>query len=391
MLTNYRFSKQLAWLLIPLMLLAVPVAALPAEEPGADPAVNIPWGPYLQNLTPTSVTFMWTANTPNRGVVEYGESKDNLDRRVPAKAVIPEEDCRQEATVTGLEPGKIYHYRVTSTPKDGRAAVSSEDGSFATSKPEETSFSFAVIADTHQSMHAPALAARLYDEQPHFILHAGDYNKTMGGLLQPYREVLARVPIYFARGNHDHRHEQWVSMPGPGSDRYYSFRRGNALFIAVDTEDRKGSGLTAGGEQYQWLEKELKNSRETWKFVFQHIPVYSAYRGAMESGLDQERRLLEKYRVDVVFQGHMHHYDRSYPLRDQKPVSRAEGGVTYITASGACGGYEKFPHPHRLWFIAKQWRGAPFVGLCSVSSKHASIQFTTAEGLLFDTLELTAR
>ena len=57
-----------------------------------------------------------------------------------------------------------------------------EPDSFCTPKPDEASFSFAVIADTHQSMHAPALAARLYDEQPHFILHAGDYNKTMGGL-----------------------------------------------------------------------------------------------------------------------------------------------------------------------------------------------------------------
>ena len=111
----------------------------------------------------------------------------------------------------------------------------------------------------------------------------------------------------------------------------------------------------------------------------------------MEPGLDDERQLLEKYRVDVVFQGHMHHYDRSYPLRSQKPVSRDDGSVTYITASGACGGYEKFPHPHRLWFIARQWRGAPFVGLCSVNGKRVSIKFVTAEGLLFDTLELIAR
>ncbi len=390
-ITPEGIRRRLAWFGIPLLLFVSVAAPLPADEREDDPPVNIPWGPYLQNLTPTGVTFMWTANTPNEGVVEYGETNDNLDRRVPAKAVLPDENCRQEATLRGLQPSKIYYYRVKSMPTDGREPVSSELGSFATPDPEATAFSFGVIADTHQSMHAPALASRLYDEQPHFILHAGDYNKTMGGLLQPYSDVLRRIPIYFARGNHDHRHEQWVSMPGPGSDRFYSFRWGNALLIAVDTEDRKGNGLKADGEQYQWLERELAKSKDTWRFVFQHIPVYSAYRGGMESSLDELRGLFEKYAVDVVFQGHMHHYDRSFPLRDQKPVSRAEGGVTYVTASGACGGYEKFPHPHRLWFIAKQWRGAPFYGTCAVNGRQATIQFQTADGLLFDTLELTAR
>jgi len=62
-----------------------------------------------------------------------------------------------------------------------------------------------------------------------------------------------------------------------------------------------------------------------------------------------------------------------------------------ITASGACGGNEQFPHPHRLWFIARQWRGEPFVGLCTINGREASIQFVTAGGLLFDTLELKAR
>jgi outer membrane protein assembly factor BamB len=106
--------------------------------------------------------------------------------------------------------------------------------------------------------------------------------------------------------------------------------------------------------------------------------------------LDEERKLLEKYNVDVVFQGHMHNYDRTFPLRDQKPVAPGKG-VVYITASGACGGYEKFPHPHRPWFIARQWRGAPFLGMCTVNGKHATIQFTTAAGLLFDSLKLQAK
>ena len=384
--------RPLAWLLIPLILSA-PLAA--AEADGNQPA-GIPSGPYLQNLTPNSVTITWADNTLCKGLVDYGESKDKLDRQLPATVVNPQDEkpwngYQQEVTIGGLEPGRIYYYRVTSTPNDGGQALSSDLGSLATPTSDEKAFTFAVIADTHDYRNASDLAARLHDEQPHFILHAGDYNKAKTGLFPPYRSVLQRIPIYFARGNHDSvaKHQQFVAMPGPGNDLYYSFRRGNALFLSVDTNDHKG--LVKGGRQYQWLEGELKDSEDAWKFVFLHHPVYSAYRGEMDAGLDEARQLFEKYKVDVVFQGHMHHYDRSYPLREQKPVSRADGGVTYITASGACGGYEKFPHPHRLWFIAKQWRGEPFVGLCTVNDKHAMIQFVTAKGLLFDSLELRAR
>jgi len=365
------------------------LAAGAAQKPAAEP-VTIPWGPYLQNLTPKSVTVVWTANAPNAGLVDYGLSATRLDQHAESRLGTRQAGQAQEVTITGLEPGKVYYYRVTSKAADGREAASSDVGSFATPIPGVRAFTFAVIADTHQSRHAPALAQRLLDEQPHFLLLACDYNKTMDGLLLPYREVLRGIPVYFARGNHDSvaRHRQFVAMPGPGDELYYSFRWGNALFIAVDTNDIKG--LAKGGRQCQWLENELKNSRDTWRFVFQHFPVYSAWCGRMDPRLDDERQLLEKYDVDVVFQGHMHNYDRSYPLRDRKAVAPGEG-VVYITASGGCGGYERFPHPHRPWFIAKQWRGEPFVGLCTINDKRATIQFVTARGLLFETVELHAR
>ena len=80
-------------------------------------------------------------------------------------------------------------------------------------------------------------------------------------------------------------------------------------------------------------------------------------------------------------------YER-FVFRDQKVVKRADGGVIYVTASGACGGYEKFPHPGPLWFIAKKWRGAPFLGLCTVNDRQASIEFVTTEGVLIDVLAL---
>lgn len=391
-----RITLSSACLLVSLASPAAGAGSDAVPKPNTAEPTTIPAGPYLQNLTSNSVTIMWADRTLCEGSVAYGESKDTLDKHLPAKVMNPQDKkpwngYQQEVTIDGLAPGRTYHYRVTSKPAAGGKAVSSVLSSFATPPAGEKSFTFAVIADTHAYKNAPDVASRLSDEQPHLILLAGDYNKAQAGLFQPYRSVLQRIPIYFARGNHDSvaKQQQFVAMPGPGKDLYYSFRRGNALFISVDTNDHR-KGLKKGGAQYQWLDSELKNSKDTWKFVFQHFPIYSAYGGKMDPRLDEVRQLFEKYNVDVVFQGHMHNYDRSYPLRGRKVVAPGKG-VVYITASGACGGYEKFPHPHRLWFIAKQWRGEPFVGLCTVNDKHATIQFVTAKGLLFDSLELRAK
>jgi acid phosphatase type 7 len=383
----------------------VAIAALPAigaekkSTPKPPESLKIVWGPYLQNLTPTSVTIMWTAQEPTEGLVEFEPGEPKLPHKrphAPAPLPLPKKDFAQrkvsplskdhEVTLTNLTPGQVYSYRVTSKPKGSGVPVVSIIDSFNTPAENPKGFCFAIIGDTHTYKRSGELAERLIDEAPRFILHVGDYNNVVSGLLKPYGPVMRRFPMYLARGNHDavKKQQQFMSMPGPGKDLYYSFRWGNARMIAVDTNDRKG--MQAGGEQYKWLENELKTCKEKWKFVFQHFPIYSAYGGKMDPRLDDERKLLEKYGVQVVFQGHMHHYDRSFPLRDNKVVET--GGVTYITASGGCGGYEWFPHPHRPWFVAKQWRGEPFISMCNVNGTRATIQSMTSKGLLFDTLNL---
>ena len=370
----------------------------PATQP-AEP-LEIVWGPYLQNVTPRSVTVLWTAGEPTEGLLEFEPGEPKLPRRaLPGKQFIPlpKEKYAQskasplskdhEVTLTGLTPGQVHSYRVVSKRQGGGEAAASAVDSFSTTPENLKHFCFAIIGDTHNYKRSDELAWRLFDESPRFILHVGDYgSRVVSGLLKPYSQVMRRFPMYLARGNHDSvkKQQQFVAMPGPGKDLYYSFRWGNARFITVDTNDR--NGMRKGGEQHEWLESELKKTKEKWKFVFQHHPIYSAWGGRMDPRFDDERKLIEKHRVHVVFQGHMHNYDRSFPLRDNK-VAQADG-VTYITASGGCGGYEWFPHPHRPWFVARQWRGEPFIGLCNVNGSKATIQFMTSKGLLFDTVSL---
>jgi predicted phosphodiesterase len=368
----------------------LPIASVRAADAGAKPAAKdeaakIAWGPFLQNLTPTGVSMI-VAGKMSSCVVEYGQAADKLDKSVSLA------DSSGRATITGLTPDKTYFYRVTIKSEDGKSTAGSETASFKTPVEGVKTFSFAIIADTHTSGCNRDLAKLMGELKPDFVLNGGDRSPSVvSGTLKPYHEIMARVPMYMARGNHDAADKQKMvsDVPGPGDNQYFAFTWGNARIISVNTEDRKGpnGALKKGGAQYQWLEGELKNCKETWKIVFQHIPVYSAYDGGLTGDLDDERGLLERYGVDLVFQGHQHNYDRSLPLKD-KAVVKDGHGVIYVTCSGACGGKEKFPKGTDLWFLAKTYNEGPFLGMVYIDGKKLKMDIAGPDKKEIDSLEL---
>jgi predicted phosphodiesterase len=369
----------------------LPALSTQAAEAGAKAAapekpLRIVWGPFLQNLTTTGASVIWCPGQTSEGVVEYGQAADKLD-----KSVRPAENTGR-AAITGLAPGKTYFYRVTVKSEDGKSTFGEDVASFKTPVEGVKTFSFAVIADTHTAGCNKDLASLMGELKPDFVLNGGDRSPSvMSGTLKPYHEIMARVPMYMARGNHDGADKQKMvsDVPGPGDNQYFAFTWGNARIISVNTEDRKGNPapLKKGGAQYQWLEDELKNCKETWKIVFQHIPVYSAYSGGLTDDLDDERALLEQYGADLVFQGHQHNYDRSLPLNN-KAVAKDGHGVIYVTCSGACGGYEKFPKGTDLWFLAKTYNAGPFLGMVYIDGKKLKMNIVGPDKKEIDSLEL---
>jgi uncharacterized repeat protein (TIGR01451 family) len=125
----------------------------------------------------------------------------------------------------------------------------------------------------------------------------------------------------------------------------YSFDNGNAHFVFLDANPHLFNGLLSYAATYtspatsfpaypsilaKWLINDLDGSDQTWKFVVFHHPAFSS--GNLTMRNFQMRRIakfLEDHGVNVVFNGHEHNYQRTYPLRALSDVGDAP------TTSGA--------------------------------------------------------
>ena len=124
------------------------------------------------------------------------------------------------------------------------------------------------------------------------------------------------------------------STPQPGPERYYySFSHRNIRFISISTEH----SLNPGSAQYQWLEAELAaadtpraRQQRPWVLLFGHKPpVCSHLEVCGEAYVPQQ--LLAKYHVDMALWGHLHAFERTYPIVNG---TLATTGASYHNAEG---------------------------------------------------------
>ena len=136
---------------------------------------------------------------------------------------------------------------------------------------------------------------------------AGDFKRKFE---EPYKSLLdAGVKFYASLGNHDDPNIERLYKPfNMNGERYYTFKRGNVQFYALDS-------TYMDTRQLRWLEQNLRSSNAGWKICYFHHPLYSD--GKMH-GPDLDLRnqltpLLKAYGVNAIFSGHEHAYERIKP------------------------------------------------------------------------------
>ena len=95
--------------------------------------------------------------------------------------------------------------------------------------------------------------------------------------------------------------------------------------------------------------------------------------------------LYEKYGLDIAFAGHIHSYERTWPLLNM--TINQKNGVRYIVSGGGGGGLEQAA-PQRSWFTLHVQRGHHYA-FATVQDRTIQFKAYDLEGRLFDTFELT--
>jgi len=329
-------------------------------------------GPYLHMATQTSINLSWETNRPTTAKIAYGKTLP-LDNEV----ILDNSQTLHDLTIDGLEPETPYYYQITANEKgeDASQSVSSGVLTFATAVKAGSAFAFVAFGDTEARPHINhRMGNWIWEERPNFVINLGDL--TDGGqtdhkfqwnyeYFQGMTPLNSRIPVFPVAGNGEsdlYWYKQYHKLPN--EEAYYTFTYGNAAFFMLNSNEK--DQLKPGGEQYEWLETQLRNSTATWKFACHHHAAFSSdendygntWEGeASDLGDLQVRELVELYEtygVDIVFYGHLHTYERTWPIQDMQ--INPDQGVVYLVAGGAGGNLEDFT-PTRSWFTTKLYRG----------------------------------
>ena len=159
-------------------------------------------------------------------------------------------------------------------------------------------------------------------KNPQLLLALGDYSyeKTSTCWLDLIKPVDSITKINL--GNHEDHGlvDSYLSHFGL-SNPFYSYNINNVHVLTMATEEK----FDTNSEQYNFVVNDLRNAANNpdikWIIVTMHSPFYSSPNTFKEfdCGRDEACQLyhplFDKYGVDLVLQGHVHNYERSFPLK----------------------------------------------------------------------------
>jgi len=359
--------------------------------PGAAAQSGIAIGPYVQNVSTDNATICWATAD---GEVTYASSTTTAE--------VVHSYRHHSIVLRDLKPGTTYTYDVLG---DGTDAGK---GSFATVPEGEHPFSFAVVGDTQNTenpAHRP-IVERIIAQKPDLVFNTGDVVSDGRDMREwdPFfrinSDLMRSVPYYPALGNHDRHADLYFDFFAlPGNEAYYSFNRGAAHFVVLDSPGphdpetnqpltkEEHQRLEQAWEDYwqrqmQWLKEDLAASAQAkYVFVFFHYPPYSVLKSRLEGAQQLRERLgtvFQDNKVSAVFNGHDHHYHRA-----------AAGGVQFVTA-GVSGGRARPTDAAPLPETVKYASVVTYVQV-QVGPEQAAVRVIDVDGNAVDSFELRPR
>jgi hypothetical protein len=365
-----------------------------------------------QGKTPSSMTVSWiTPTNDTHAVVLYGKEPRQLSRigYATTDQYTYVYNTSQyvsgyihHATLYGLEPRTKYYYYIYTPDNNDKFDILP----FMTLPDvgDHSELTFAVIGDLGQTEYSASTIRHIMREPGvQMVLHAGDLAyadcnqplwDTYGYLIEP---LAKSVPWMVCAGNHEVEYngsdyarvftafEKRYRMPQirsaefgdiiiPSSisptknspyctpsvfqmeynygNSFYSFDSGMAHIIYLNPY----SNTNITSQQYIWLRHDLAvvdRNATPWVFVIMHCPWYSSNKNHygdkqtvwMRTTME---KLLYDNNVNAVFSGHVHAYERSYPVYKNDTNKYAPIYIT-IGDGGNLEGLDNNYYPQPQW------------------------------------------
>lgn len=246
------------------------------------------------------------------------------------------------AVIGPLEPNTTYFYRCGGL---------GPEFSFKT-PPSKFPIEFVVVGDLGQTEWTASTLKHVDKSDYDVFLIPGDLSyadsqqplwDSFGRLVEPYA---SKRPWMVTEGNHEIEifpiiypkgfeayNTRWP-MPfqesGSNSNLYYSFEVAGVHIIMLGSY----ADFSVESQQYEWLQLDLAKIdrvKTPWVITMVHAPWYTtneAHQGEGESMRQAMEELLFKARVDLVFAGHVHAYERFTRIYNNKADSC---GPMYVT------------------------------------------------------------
>ncbi len=265
--------------------------------------------PYLQLVTPTSVTLVWRTdlNSADNSRVQYGTVFGTLNQSATGTAVTrPGLNVKDHiVTIAGLNGATQYFYNVGTT-SNGVQGGGTNQHFFVTAPMIGSSTPVRVwvlgdsgVAGANQSQVRDAMLTETAANPPAptIILHMGDMAYDNGTDSEftnrhfaVYQNILRHTPLWPTLGNHESPSVNTSLGIGPyyeahvlptngqaggvasGTEAYYSFDYANAHFIVLDSMD---SSRAPGSPMLTWLQNDLAATGQDWVIAYWHHPPYS--------------------------------------------------------------------------------------------------------------------
>ncbi|CAM8957583.1 unnamed protein product [Rhodiola kirilowii] len=304
----------------------------------------------------------WLTNDENSpSMVEYGTSSGVYDR------VAKGESLSYDYIL--YTSGKIHHTVIGPLADDAvyfyQCGGQGPEYNFKT-PPSDFPVTFSVAGDLGQTGWTKTTLDHINKCRYDVHLLPGDLSyanyvqrrwDTFGQLVEP---LASSRPWMVTQGNHEKEYipmvkESFIAynarwkMPfkesGSSSNLYYSFEVAGTHIIMLGSY----TDYDEFSDQYSWLKADLakvNRERTPWLLVLLHVPWYNsneAHQGEGDSMMAAMEPLLYAAKVDIVFAGHVHAYERTVRVNKGKfdPC-----GATHITI-GDGGNQEGLAH----WYI----------------------------------------